>query len=175
MSDADGAVQECALAFDMLEHNKDVRLTCDTRTLARFLPIRYRYVRAAGGVVSSPDGRWLLMRRDGLWDLPKGMVEHGETLSAAALREVREETGVSARLAVPKPLLKTYHIYDKYGGWHLKQTTWFAMTALTDEPLTPQREEGIEQVAWTDRRQWEALLQSSFASLRQVSRILSEK
>ena len=35
----------------------------------------------------------------GLWSLPGGHIEPGETASAAAVREVREETGVEAELA----------------------------------------------------------------------------
>ena len=52
------------------------------------------FVRAAGGIVSAPDGRMLLILRNGRWDLPKGKVEPGETLLQAALREVQEETGI---------------------------------------------------------------------------------
>jgi 8-oxo-dGTP diphosphatase len=35
----------------------------------------------------------------GLWSLPGGHIEPGETARAAAVREVREETGVAAELA----------------------------------------------------------------------------
>ncbi|KUO58816.1 MAG: hypothetical protein APF80_14780 [Alphaproteobacteria bacterium BRH_c36] len=50
------------------------------------------------------DGTVLLVRRSrpplaGLWSLPGGSLEDGETAAQAALREVREETGVRALIA----------------------------------------------------------------------------
>ena len=104
------------------------------------------FVRAAGGIVSAPDGRMLLILRNGRWDLPKGKVEPGETLLQAALREVEEETGIhglspspTQPLPLPTPL-KTYHLFRApsawFSGpnppahkWHLKQTSWFPLSA----------------------------------------------
>ena len=58
---------------------------------------------AAVGVICLRGDEVLLIRRgqpprQGEWSLPGGRVEPGETLREAALRELREETGVEARL-----------------------------------------------------------------------------
>lgn len=57
----------------------------------------------AASVAVIRDGRILLAARgkppsEGLYSLPGGMVETGETLGEAALRELREEVGVEAKL-----------------------------------------------------------------------------
>jgi ADP-ribose pyrophosphatase YjhB (NUDIX family) len=52
---------------------------------------------AAFAVVRNATGRVLLVRRadDGYWELPGGRVEVGESASAAVVREVAEEAGVT--------------------------------------------------------------------------------
>ena len=57
---------------------------------------------AADCVVFDPQGRLLLIRRknppfQGRYALPGGFVEYGETTEQAAARELREETGLTAR------------------------------------------------------------------------------
>ena len=65
--------------------------------------MRYRRDRSAGVVVfhRGDDGcRFLLLlsrlTKRPLWEFPKGGVDRGETLTQAAIRELREETGLSA-------------------------------------------------------------------------------
>ena len=52
---------------------------------------------SAGGIVyRAVDGGFkvALILHDGVWCLPKGLVEEGESFEETALREVREETGL---------------------------------------------------------------------------------
>ncbi len=58
---------------------------------------------AAVGVVCLRDAEVLLIRRGkppraGEWSMPGGRIEWGETVRAAALRELYEETGVEAEI-----------------------------------------------------------------------------
>jgi 8-oxo-dGTP diphosphatase len=58
------------------------------------------------GAIVVRDGRVLLVRRghppsEGLWAIPGGSVELGETLQEAAEREIMEETGLTIRAGEP--------------------------------------------------------------------------
>jgi ADP-ribose pyrophosphatase YjhB (NUDIX family) len=71
-----------------------------------------------GGVVLDGDGRVLLIRRGkpplkGRWVVPGGHVEWGETLEAAVVREIREETGLDVlphgQIAVVEIIAPDHH------------------------------------------------------------------
>lgn len=110
-------------------------------------------VSAAGGVVYKKDGndpQVLLIFRRGVWDLPKGKLEDGETIRQCAVREVAEEIGSEKLPEITHPLEDTYHEYDRGGIHYGKTTHWFAMqfSASSIRDFDPQTEEGIEEVQW---------------------------
>jgi ADP-ribose pyrophosphatase YjhB (NUDIX family) len=68
-------------------------MTMDDQPRAGLVP-------CVGAIISDAAGRLLLIRRGhepgkGLWSLPGGRVEPGETDEQALIREVREETGLT--------------------------------------------------------------------------------
>jgi len=105
----------------------------------------FKFVQASGGLVLNQGSEILFIKRNGVWDLPKGHVEKGESLSETALREVLEECG-DLQLKIAKYLKATYHIYWFEEEWRLKETTWYLMTCSEVNRLIPQIEEGIEEV-----------------------------
>lgn len=114
-------------------------------------------IAAAGGVLyrEDPDLQVVLIFRRGLWDLPKGKVEEGETLKECAVREVAEEIGLSTYPKIVQTLQETYHEYKRDGERYGKTTHWFAMRTRGDisPDFEPQEEEGIEKVEWWSLQQ----------------------
>jgi len=107
----------------------------------------FKLIEAAGGLVLNPAGEILFIFRRGFWDLPKGKIDKGESPSEAALREVREETGLE-QLDLGAELMITYHTYrEKDGRRILKRTYWYRMETKERE-LHPQAEEDIEEAVW---------------------------
>lgn len=112
-------------------------------------------------------GRLLVIKRLGKWDLPKGKLDKGESIDAAALREVQEECGIDD-LKIIRPLAVTWHTYERNGKDHLKRTDWFLMTASADKQLTPQIEEDIEEVRWMTNEEVDRMKGETYPSLLKV-------
>ncbi len=109
-----------------------------------------RAVKAGGGYVvrkGAHELELLLIFRRGVWDLPKGKRNRGETMRACALREVSEETGLRNLRTIAR-LPKTVHTYPRNGRFEIKKNRWYVMQT-DDGRLIPQAEEEIEAVVWT--------------------------
>ena len=126
----------------------------------------FLYVKAAGGAVRQ-DNQVLLIKRSGMYDLPKGHVEACETIEACAVREVEEECGIR-QVSITAPLATTLHIYPRSNDWFLKKTYWYNMTCPPAQPLIPQTEEDIEEVFWFPVDDLESVLHQTYPSLVEV-------
>ncbi|MBQ3250739.1 MAG: NUDIX domain-containing protein [Bacteroidales bacterium] len=126
-------------------------------------------VNAGGGLVSNRRGDYLLISRNGLWDLPKGHQDPGEEISVTALREVSEETGID-QLMLRDLICVTDHCYRRDGKWHLKHTWWYDMLYTDPTDLTPQTEEDISKAAWVAKSSLPPYLHNTYPSIIEVFR-----
>lgn len=129
----------------------------------------FKEVNAGGGLVSNRRGDYLLISRNGLWDLPKGHQEEGEDIRTTSLREVMEETGID-KLVLRDLICVTDHCYRRDGVWHLKHTWWYDMLYTDPTDLTPQREEDISKAAWVAKSSLPPFLLNTFPSIVEVFR-----
>ncbi len=124
-------------------------------------------IKAAGGLVHTPENLLLLIFRKGKWDLPKGKLEEGEDLASCAMREIEEETGLQG-VKINKPLFTTYHTYYEGGKHILKESYWFLMTSEKAVPLNPQVEEDIEKCEWVSVSEISSYMPNMHASIIDV-------
>lgn len=127
----------------------------------------YTLISAAGGLVINQEGKLLLIKRNGKWDLPKGKIEKTEKKRDAAMREVEEECGIS-NLSIINKLRKTYHTYDAYNESVLKTTHWYLMHYYGNEELKPQTKEGITEVVWKNKQEVKECMNNMYHSLFDV-------
>ncbi len=127
----------------------------------------FKYVKAAGGIVEK-DGKCLLIKRNGKWDIPKGKMEKYEKAKETAVREIQEECGLVGDLQVTRKITKTYHTYFLYNSSCLKKTKWFVLSFSGEMNVSPQTEEGITEVVWVEKEQLAALLPEMYSSVRDV-------
>jgi len=117
---------------------------------------------SAGGVVFSCDsagddrgstwvGPRILMIKDryGRWTFPKGQIEEGETPEVAALREVREETGVSGEI---ERSLGRVHYHYTLDERVISKTVHYFLVRSERVDLVPQLSEIVE-ARWFESRE----------------------
>ncbi len=139
----------------------------DPEVMLGYLKEFYTYVEAAGGVVKNQEGYTLFIKRFGIWDLPKGKIEKGETPREAAIREVKEETGIE-NLTIVKPMTNSWHIYSWKEKTVLKKTYWYLMESDFKGTLIPQTKEDITEARWLKPGDAVEALQNSYRSLRET-------
>jgi len=106
------------------------------------------YRPAAGIVLFNKKGKVWLGKRSGkktdyVWQFPQGGLDKGETPEFGALRELREETGISIETLRPLARIEGELFYDfppEYAGrgrmkkWRGQRQHWFAYRFLGKKP-----------------------------------------
>lgn len=115
-------------------------------------------VRCVGAVVTGPDGRYLLVQRGreparGLWSVPGGKVEPGETDAEATVREVLEETA----LAVEVLDLVGYVERPAPGGATFAINDYRCRLAAGADPAAARAGDDADAVGWFDEDALRAL------------------
>jgi len=108
----------------------------------------------AASVAVIRDGRILLAARgkppsEGLYSLPGGMVETGEKLGEAALRELREEVGVEAELI---GLIAPVEFIERDEQGHIKHHVVIAAHAARWVSGEPQTGPEAKDIRWVTER-----------------------
>lgn len=127
-------------------------------------PLRYNgeviTTRSAGGVVLNSKGQVLVVNQRGRsWSLPKGHIEEGEDVLAAARREINEESGLTD-LQYIKPLgsyeRQRIGIDGGESGAERKHLTFFLFETpeMNLKPIDPHNPEA----RWVDQNQVADLL-----------------
>lgn len=127
----------------------------------------FNQINAGGGLVRNSAGEYLLIFRNGKWDLPKGKQEAGEDIKVTAVREVEEECGIDS-LELGNLLCVTHHTYRLNGEFMLKHTFWYNMEYKGDATLKPQTEENIEMCKWVKGEEIAELVKDTYPSIKRV-------
>jgi len=154
---------------------KGIILLCaDLQEAWRDFKSHFKVISASGGLVINKQLEFLFIFRGGKWDLPKGRIEKGEQIKEAALREVKEECGIS-KLNLGDFLITTYHIFFQNNQNRLKETHWFQMETTTKEVLIPQLEEGITIAIFKNKEESVRALDNSYGNIHLVFKAYYQK
>jgi 8-oxo-dGTP pyrophosphatase MutT (NUDIX family) len=89
--------------------------------------------RSAGGLVVDGSRILLISTQAGRrWQLPKGHIEPGESAEQAAVREVREETGVTSRVVATLPPIEYWFVEKRARRVH-KQVDYFLLAYVSGD------------------------------------------
>jgi 8-oxo-dGTP pyrophosphatase MutT (NUDIX family) len=107
---------------------------------------------SAGGVVfqHGPDGIEIALaarrtrKGDLAWGLPKGLVEAGEEPDETAVREVKEETGLDARILSSLGEISYWYVW---GGERVRKRVAFFLMEATGGDISEHDHE-MEEIRW---------------------------
>ena len=122
-------------------------------------PMETVHQHSAGGVAVRRDSGGpaeiaiIRTSEEGRWQLPKGIVDPGETPEQAAIREVREEAGIDCEIVSPIETIEYWFVasYDGPKKRYHKKVSFFLMNYISgdvadhDHEVTEARWVGFEE------------------------------
>ena len=150
-------------------NNTEQLLTVELKAEDQFFKIfkKYKLIEASGGLVEK-DGKYLFIKRNGFWDIPKGKLEGDESPEEGGAREVEEECGIPLP-KIERHLINTWHTYTFKGKNVLKKTYWYLMKeGDVIDNLVPQEEEGITEVKFFGREDFPLIKSNTYLSIIEV-------
>ena len=111
-------------------------------------------ISSGGVVVRRMQGRWWFAairprgKPEGVWALPKGLVDPGESAAETALREAYEETGLQGRL--DEKLGDVRYVYSRGGQRIFKVVSFYLVRAGSGRlgELPPGMELEVAEARW---------------------------
>jgi mutator protein MutT len=103
---------------------------------------------AAVFIVLQRENKIFIMRRantgwaDGMWTIPSGHIDKGQTAVEAAIIEAQEEAGVTI---LPEHLkfIHAHYVFDAYANYYFKATHWEGEPCLNEPAL-------CSEIQWCD-------------------------
>jgi len=132
----------------------------------------HKLIEAAGGLVQNKN-KYLFIKRLGVWDIPKGKLEKGESPENGAVREIVEECGIDTP-KIKNHLLDTWHTYEMKGKKYLKKTYWYLLkSGGKDKDIKPQEEEDITEAIYLPKKAFDIIKKNTYESIKDVLRALN--
>lgn len=125
-----------------------------------------KFVEACGGIVKRKN-KYLFIKRHDVWDLPKGKMETGEQPEQTAVREIEEECGIQNPV-INHLIGHTFHTYTFKEEFTLKKNWWFALDYTGPKKGVPQLEEGITEMKWLKKEEWDKVRKNTYPSIIEV-------
>lgn len=126
----------------------------------------HKKIDAAGGIVQRKK-KYLVIKRKGLWDIPKGRIDKGEDAETACVREIMEECGINGHEIIA-PLTETYHTMKWNGKPALKRTFWYMLSYEGPKETTPEIKEDITKAKWMTEEEMLGIRGNTFGSINEV-------
>jgi len=125
------------------------------------LPANASHTIGVGALVTNSEGKVLLVREKsgpaakfGMWKIPTGMVDAGEDLHEAAVREVKEETGIDATF-------ESFGAFTMSHGGNLahanKSNLFFVVKCQAKTTEIQMCQSEIADARWFSREEWLSL------------------